>query len=156
MNMDKTERERMLARRRQARRRERLRNEGVSVTVTLTHDEAAQLEELRQVRRMGKQPYSPNEFFQLLLIRNWQQWRKKKPRWVHASTAENQKPVAAAAGSFKRKHTDAGWRRTQTRLIFSVLCNTEKPGINRALSLWEGLFFFLLQQVINLCCECVC
>ncbi|WP_407245652.1 hypothetical protein [Klebsiella pneumoniae] len=99
--MDKTERERMLARRRQARRRERLRAEGVSVTVTLTHDEAAQLEELRQVRRMGKQPYSPNEFFQLLLIRNWQQWEKEKPRWVHASTAENQKPVAAAAGSFK-------------------------------------------------------
>ncbi len=126
--MDKTERERMLARRRQARRRERLRAEGVSVTVTLTHDEAAQLEELRQVRRMGKQPYSPNEFFQLLLIRNWQQWEKEKAALVHASTAENQKPVAAAAGSFKRKHTNAGWRRTQTRLTFSVLCNTEKPG----------------------------
>ena len=76
--MDKTERERMLARRRQARRRERLRAEGVNVTVTLTHDEAAQLDELRQVRRMGKQPYSPNEFFQLLLIRNWQQWEKEK------------------------------------------------------------------------------
>ncbi|EHF6850269.1 hypothetical protein J2H06_004377 [Salmonella enterica] len=44
--MDKTERERMLARRRQARRRERLRVEGVSVTVTLTHDEAAQLDEV--------------------------------------------------------------------------------------------------------------
>lgn len=77
------------------------------MTVTLTHDEAAQLDELRQVRRMGKQPYSPNEFFQLLLIRNWQQWEKEKPRWVHASTAENQKPVAVAAGSFKRKHTNA-------------------------------------------------
>ena len=62
MNMDKTERERMLARRRQARRRERLRNEGVSVTVTLTHDEAAQLEELRQVRRMGKQPIHQMSF----------------------------------------------------------------------------------------------
>jgi hypothetical protein len=55
---------------------------------------------------MGKRAYSPNEFFQLLLIRNWQQWRKKKPRWVHASTAENQKPVAAAAG---RKETYQCW-----------------------------------------------
>lgn len=132
--MDKTERERMLARRRQARRRERLRAEGVSVTVTLTHNEAAQLDELRQVRRMGKQPYSPNEFFQLLLIRNWQQWEKEKAALGTCQHCGKSNPVAAAAGSFKRKHTNAGWRRTQTRLTFSVLCNTEKPGINRALS----------------------
>ena len=51
--MDKTERERMLARRRQARRRERLRAEGVNVTVTLTHDEAAQLEIVKH--QVGKQ-----------------------------------------------------------------------------------------------------
>ncbi len=103
MSMDKTERERMLARRRQARRRERLRAEGVSVTVTLTHDEAAQLEELRQVRRMGKQPYSPNEFFQLLLVRNWQQWEKEKATLGTCQHCGKDKAAGGCGGEFKKK-----------------------------------------------------
>ena len=101
--MDKTERERMLARRRQARRRERLRAEGVNVTVTLTHDEAAQLDELRQVRRMGKQPYSPNEFFQLLLIRNWQQWEKEKAALGTCQHCGKSKAGGGCGGEFQKE-----------------------------------------------------
>lgn len=108
MNMDKTELERMLARRRQARRRERLRAEGVIVTVTLTHDEATQLEELRQVRRMGKQPYSPNEFFQLLLIRNWQQWEKEKASLGICQHCGKDKGAGGCGGEFQ-KNTYLCW-----------------------------------------------
>ncbi|BCY66047.1 hypothetical protein TUM12133_51260 (plasmid) [Klebsiella pneumoniae] len=36
------------------------------------------LQELCRVRRPGRTPYSTNEFFQLLLIRNWQQWQEQK------------------------------------------------------------------------------
>lgn len=72
------DRQRELARIRQARRRARLKEEGTIVTVTLTKQEEAMLQELCRVRRPGRTPYSTNEFFQLLLIRNWQQWQEQK------------------------------------------------------------------------------
>lgn len=72
------DRQREQARIRQARRRERLKEEGASVTVTLTKQEEAMLQELCRVRRPGRTAYSTNEFFQLLLIRNWQQWQEQK------------------------------------------------------------------------------
>lgn len=75
---DKANRKRELARLRQQRRREKLKQQGVTVTLTLTHEEAAQLYELRKVRRMGRQPYTADEFFQLLLIRDFQKWEKEK------------------------------------------------------------------------------
>ena len=72
------DRQREQARIRQARRRARLKEEGASVTVTLTKQEEAMLQELCRVRRPGRTAYSTNEFFQLLLIRNWQQWQEQK------------------------------------------------------------------------------
>lgn len=101
--MDKTEHERMLARRRQARRRERLRAENISVTVTLTHEEATQLAELRQVRRMGKQPYSANEFFQLLLIRNWQLWEKEKAALGTCPYCGKDRAAGGCGGEFQKR-----------------------------------------------------
>jgi hypothetical protein len=44
----------------------RFKEEGTSVTVTLTKQEEAMLQELCRVRR-PRTPYSTNEFFQLLL-----------------------------------------------------------------------------------------
>ncbi len=52
------DRQRELARIRQARRRARLKEEGTSVTVTLTKQEEAMLQELCRVRRPGRTPYS--------------------------------------------------------------------------------------------------
>lgn len=57
------DRQRELARIRQARRRARLKEEGASVTVTLTKQEEAMLQELCRVRRPGRTPYSTNEIF---------------------------------------------------------------------------------------------
>ena len=50
------DRQRELARIRQARRRARLKEEGTSVTVTLTKQEEAMLQELCRVRRPGRTP----------------------------------------------------------------------------------------------------
>ena len=77
---EKEERKRELARLRQQRRRQRLKQDGVTVTITLTHQEHAMLTELKSARRMGRQPYTSDEFFQLLLIRNHQLWLQEKAR----------------------------------------------------------------------------
>nr|QBQ67106.1 Hypothetical protein [Klebsiella pneumoniae] len=52
------DRQREQARIRQARRRARLKEEGASVTVTLTKQEEAMLQELCRVRRPGRTAYS--------------------------------------------------------------------------------------------------
>ncbi|VDB02275.1 hypothetical protein BANRA_05609 [Klebsiella pneumoniae] len=70
------DRQRELARIRQARRRARLKEEGTSVTVTLTKQEEAMLQELCRVRRRTNALFN-ERIFQLLLIRNWQQWQQK-------------------------------------------------------------------------------
>ncbi|WP_407199284.1 hypothetical protein [Citrobacter portucalensis] len=64
------DRQREQARIRQARRRARLKEEGASVTVTLTKQEEAMLQELCWFVVQDETAYSTNEFFQLLLIRN--------------------------------------------------------------------------------------
>lgn len=65
------DRKREQARIRQARRRARLKEEGASVTVTLTKQEEAMLHELCRVRRPGRTAYS---------TKNWQQWQEQKAR----------------------------------------------------------------------------
>ncbi len=56
----------------------RLKEEGTSVTVTLTKQEEAMLQELCRVRRPDERLIQRTNFFQLLLIRNWQQWQEQK------------------------------------------------------------------------------
>jgi len=98
------------ARVRQARRRARLKTEGVTVTVTLTHEEASMLEELKQVRRMGREPYSPNEFFQLLLIRNWQSWQADKVQLGVCKKCGKEKMHGGCGGEFQEQSLDC-WLR---------------------------------------------
>ncbi|WP_252904095.1 hypothetical protein [Shigella flexneri] len=68
------------------------------MTVTLTKQEEAMLQELCRVRRPGRTAYSTNEFFQLLLIRNWQQWQEQKAQLGNARLAE-----AESGGRLRRR-----------------------------------------------------
>ncbi|MDM5003214.1 hypothetical protein QT352_29625 (plasmid) [Escherichia coli] len=92
------DRQREQARIRQARRRARLKEEGASVTVTLTKQEEAMLQELCRVRRPGRTAYSTNEFFQLLLIRNWQQWQEQKAQLGKCQACEKLKAEGGCGG----------------------------------------------------------
>jgi len=76
--MPSQETKRQQAAERQRRRRERLKKDGVTVTLPLTHQENAMLDELCQVRRMGRSPYTNTEFIQLLIIREHQKWKKQE------------------------------------------------------------------------------
>lgn len=105
---DKQERKRELARLRQQRRRERLKQECVTVTITLTHHESELLEELKAVRRMGRQPYTTDEFFQLLLIRNHQQWQQEKARLGLCKHCGKSKAEGGCKGE-NQKLTAACW-----------------------------------------------
>ncbi|MEY8888181.1 hypothetical protein AB9K39_27225 [Klebsiella pneumoniae] len=102
------DRQRELARIRQARRRARLKEEGTSVTVTLTKQEEAMLQELCRVRRPGRTPYSTNEFFQLLLIRNWQQWQEQKAQLGKCQACGKLKAEGGARVNGKAKPLTAG------------------------------------------------
>lgn len=97
------EKQREQARIRQARRRARLREEGASVTVTLTKQEEEMLNELCQVRRMGRPAYSANEFFQLLLIRNWQQWQEQKAQLGMCKACGKPKAEGGCGGERQRE-----------------------------------------------------
>lgn len=93
--MVSVEKKRQQAAERQRRRRARLKEEGVTVTLTLSHKEAAMLNELKKVRRMGRQPYSTDEFFQLLLIRDYQKWQAQK---IQLGTCEHCGESKASGG----------------------------------------------------------
>lgn len=104
------------ARVRQARRRARLKTEGVTVTVTLTHKEAAMLEELKRARRIGREPYSPNEFFQLLLIRNWQTWQEEKVQLGECNKCGKAKIHGGCGGEFREQSLDC-WLRVEANQL---------------------------------------
>ena len=59
------------------------------------------LNELRKVRKMGRTPYSPNEFFQLLLIRNWQLWQEEKLELGDCTTCGKSKAQGGCLGERK-------------------------------------------------------
>ncbi|WP_249827761.1 hypothetical protein [Escherichia coli] len=90
------------------RRRARLKEEGASVTVTLTKQEEAMLQELCRVRRPGRTAYSTNEFFQLLLIRNWQQWQEQKAQLGKCQACGKLKAEEVAAANGRAKPLTAG------------------------------------------------
>ena len=98
MNKD---RERELARLRQARRRARLKENGKTVTVTLTVEEAEQLKELCTVRRMGRTPYTENEFIQLLILRNWQTWEAQRSTLGKCEHCKKEKSEGGCNGKHK-------------------------------------------------------
>ncbi len=83
------DRQRELARIRQARRRARLKEEGTSVTVTLTKQEEAMLQELCRVRRPGRTPYSMNEFSSCCLSATGSSGRSRRHSWENARLAES-------------------------------------------------------------------
>ncbi|EPN9162962.1 hypothetical protein ACT4EA_004158 [Escherichia coli] len=99
---DKATRKRELARLRQQRRREKLKQQCVTVTLTLTHEEAAQLDELRSVRRMGRQPYTADEYFQLLLIRDYQKWQEEKQQLGNCDFCGKSKAEGGCRGENKK------------------------------------------------------
>lgn len=98
MNKD---RERELARLRQARRRAKIKENGKSVTVTLTTEEAKQLKELCAARRMGRTPYTENEFIQLLILRNWQAWQAEKQQLGICENCNLEKEKGGCGGKYK-------------------------------------------------------
>ncbi|BCY60911.1 hypothetical protein TUM12131_51140 (plasmid) [Klebsiella pneumoniae] len=78
------------------------------MTVTLTKQEEAMLQELCRVRRPGRTPYSTNEFFQLLLIRNWQQWQEQKAQLGKCRACGKLKAEGGARVNGKAKPLTAG------------------------------------------------
>lgn len=105
--MVSVEKKRQQAAERQRRRRARLKAEAVTVTLTLSHEEAAMLEELKSVRRMGRTPYTTEEFFQLLLIRNYQAWQAESAQLGNCQKCGRDKATGGCGG--ENKHLSGCW-----------------------------------------------
>lgn len=105
--MVSVEKKRQQAAERQRRRRARLKEEAVTVTLTMSHEEGAMLEELKRVRRMGRAPYTTDEFFMLLLIRNYQAWQAESAQLGKCQKCGLDKASGGCGG--ENKHLSACW-----------------------------------------------
>ncbi len=83
------DRQRELARIRRARRRARLKEEGTSVTVTLTKQEEAMLQELCRVRRLDERLIQRTNFSSCCLSATGSSGRSRRHSWENAGLAES-------------------------------------------------------------------